>query len=106
MISLITILTSSAGVTANQQQASIPEGALQGIADAIAEAVKKSLCDTGLVLLQPVNQPHIQFVPDPPPEPESQPSVQAAVRTNIQMLTVGILQVSDPTVDSSKNSYL
>ena len=51
--------TSSAGGTANQQQASVPEGALQGIADAIAEAVKKSLRDTGLVLPQPVNQPHI-----------------------------------------------
>ena len=98
--------TSSAGGTANQQQASVPEGALQGIADAIAEAVKKSLRDTGLVLPQPVNQPHIQFVPDPPPERTSQPSVQAAVRTNIQTLTGGILQVAGPTVDSSKNSFI
>ena len=53
--------TSSAGGTANQQQASVPEGALQGIADAIAEAAKKSLRDTGLVLPQPVTQPHIQM---------------------------------------------
>ena len=98
--------TSSAGGTANQQQASVPEGALQGIADAIAEAVKNSLRNSGLVLPQPVNQPHIQFVPDPPQEPASQPSVQAAVRTNIQTLTGGILQVSEPTVDSSKNSFI
>ena len=98
--------TSSAGGTANQQQASVPEGVLQGITDAIADAVKKSLRDTGLVLPQPVNQPHIQFVLDPPPEPASQSSVQAAVRTNIQTLTGGILQVSEPTVDSSKNSFI
>ena len=98
--------TSSAGGTANQHQASVPEGALQGIADAIAEAVKKSLRDTGLVLPQPVNQPHIQFVPDQPPEPAPQPSVQAAVRTNMQTLTGGILEVSEPTVDSSKNSFI
>ena len=32
--------TSSAGGTTNQQPASVPEGALQGIAHAIAEAVK------------------------------------------------------------------
>ena len=98
--------TSSAGGTANQQPASVPEGTLQGIADAIAKAVKKSLRDTGLVLPHPVNQPQIQFVPDPPPEPASQPSVQAAVRTNIQTLTGGILQVTEPTVDSSKNSFI
>ena len=97
--------TSSAGGTANQQQASVPEGALQGIADAIVEAVKKSLRDTGLVLPQPVNQSHIQFVLDPPPEPTSLPSVQAVVRTNIQTLTGGILQVSEPTIDSSKNYF-
>ena len=100
---------SSAGGTANQQHASVPEGALQGIADAIAEAVKKSLRDPGLVLPQPVNQPHIQFVPDPPPQPASQhaqPSIQAAARTNIQTLTGGILQVAEPTVDSSKNSFI
>ena len=42
--------TSSAGGTASQQQASVPEGVLQGITDAIADAVKKSLRDTGLVL--------------------------------------------------------
>ena len=59
--------TSSAGGTANQQRARVPDGGLQGIADAIAEAVKKSLRYTGLVLPQPVNQPHIQFIPDPPP---------------------------------------
>ena len=52
-----------------------------------------------------MNQPHIQFVPDQPPEPASQPSIQAAVRTNIQTLTGGILQVSEPTVDSSKNYF-
>ena len=75
-------------------------------ADAIAEAVKKSLRDTGLVLPQPVNQPHIQFVPDPPPEPASQPSVQAAIRTNIQTLTGRILQLAEPTVDSSKKSFI
>ena len=97
---------SSAGGTANQQQANIPEGVLQGITDAIADAVKKRPRDTGLVLPQPVNQPHIQFVPDPPPEPASQSSVQAAVCTNIQTLTGGILQVSEPTVDSSKNSFI
>ena len=68
--------------------------------------MKKSLRDTGLVLPQPVDQPRIQFVPDPPPEPISQPSVQAAVRTNIQMLTAGVLQVSEPTFDSSKNSFI
>jgi len=33
-------LTSSVEDTANQRQASVTEGALQGIADAIAEAVK------------------------------------------------------------------
>ena len=98
--------TSSAGGTANQQQASVPEGVLQGITDAIADAAKKSLPDTGLVLPQPVNQPHLQFVPDPPPESASQPSVQAAVSTKIQTLTGGILQVSEPTVDSSKNSFI
>ena len=47
--------TSSAGGTDSQQQASLPEGTLQGIANAIAEAVKKSLHNTGLVLPQPVN---------------------------------------------------
>ena len=98
--------TSSAGGTANQQQASVPEGVLQGITDAIADAVEKSLRDTGLVLPQPVNQPHIQFVLDPPPEPASQSSVQAAVRTNIQTFTGGILQVAEPTIDSSKNSFI
>ena len=98
--------TSSAGGPANQQQASVPEGALQGIADAIAKAVKKSLRDTGLVLPQPVNQPHIQFVPDSPQEPASQPSVQVAVCTNIQTLSGGIPQVSEPTVNSSKNSFI
>ena len=98
--------TSSVGDTAHQRQASVTEGALQGIADAIAEAVKKSILGTGLVLPQPVNQPHIQFVPDPPQEPAPQPSVQEAVRTNIQTLTAGILQVSEPTVDSSKNSFI
>ena len=98
--------TSSVGDTAHQRQASVTEGALQGIADAIAEAVKKSILGTGLVLPQPVNQPHIQFVPDPPQEPAPQPSVQEAVRTNIQTLTGGILQVSEPTVDSSKNSFI
>ena len=60
----------------------------------------------GLVLPQPVNQPHIQFVPDQPPEPASQPSIQAAVRTNIQTFTGGILQVAEPTIDSSKNSFI
>jgi len=39
--------TSSAGGTANQQQVSLPEGALQGIADAIPETAKKSLVDPG-----------------------------------------------------------
>ena len=69
--------------------------------------MKKNLRDTGLVLPQPVNQPHIQFVPDPPPpEPASQPSVQAAVSTNIQTLTGEILQVLEPTVNSSKNSFI
>lgn len=98
--------TSAAGGTASQQQASVPEGALQDIVAAIAETVKKSLRDTGLVSTQPVNQPHIQFVPDPPQEPTRQPSVQEVVRTNIQTLTGGILQVSEPTVDSSKNSFI
>ena len=88
--------TSSAGGTANQQQASVPDGVLQWITDAIADAVNKSLRDTGLVLPQPVNQPRIQFVLDPPPEPTSLPSVQAAVRTNIQTLTG----------DSSKNYFI
>ena len=98
--------TSAAGGTASQHQASVPEGALQGIVAAVAEAVKKSLRDTGLVFTQPVNQPYIQFVPDPPQEPTRQPSVQEAVRTNIQTLTGGILQVSEPTIDSSKNSFI
>ena len=85
-----------------RQQEVLPTSTKQ----AFLKALYKSLRDTGLVSTQPVNQPHMQFVPDPPQEPTRQPSVQEAVRTNIQTLTGGILQVSEPTVDSSKNSFI
>lgn len=97
--------TSSVPNTSTLPTARVTEDTLQGVAEAIADAVKKSLRDSGLVSPQSLAEPQIQFVPDPPPETAPQLGVQEAVRANVQTLTGGIVQTAAPG-DGSKNSFI